>query len=129
MIVYPNFRTLLVCGAPTDSVNVYGFTPLHNAVDVDSIDCTYLLLKNNADPNVVGCRRLKHVTPLHLANTREIVKILLRFEADPMLDSKSESIQNVNMAITNIRPIISSTSFHLALDPNFQMISYHRVGN
>ena len=84
---------MLACGSPTDAINIYGYTPLHNAVDIGSVACTHLLLKNDANPNVFGLKPLYHFAPLHLAKTVKIVKLLLNFEADPLLDSETKGIQ------------------------------------
>ena len=88
-----SFRILLACGAPTETVNTFGYTPLHCSVDIGSEDCTYLLLKNDANPNLFGFKPFYHFTPLHLAKTVKMVKLLLRFEADPCLDSETKGIQ------------------------------------
>ena len=68
-----SFRILLACGAPTETVNTFGYTPLHCSVDIGSVDCTYLLLKNDANPNLFGFKPLYHFTPLHLAKTVKMV--------------------------------------------------------
>ena len=52
-----------------------------------SEECTYMLLKNEADPNLYGHKPLYHFTPLHLAKTKKMAEILLDFQADPFLVS------------------------------------------
>ena len=87
-----NFRVLLVCDAQVNSTNRYGYTPLHLAAQIGSEECTYLLLKNHANVNVTGTLPLHDLTPLHLTKHKKVVAMLLRFGADPFVNTDSATL-------------------------------------
>ena len=80
---------LLGKGANVNSLDIYQYTPLHNAAKNGHSEVVELLLKNRAEINALNSYDR---TPLHLGASNgysEVVKILLKHGAKSNLRDKS----------------------------------------
>ena len=87
-----NIRLLLAAGANPNTVDRYGWTPLHAAVFRGHEEIIQLLLAAGADPNA-GDQQYGW-TPLHYTASfgcEEIVQLLLAAGADPRLRTDGET--------------------------------------
>lgn len=78
---------LLKSGADPNIPNMYGETPLYQAVDIGSHKLINLLLEQGANPNL---QQQDGETPLHLAAIKgdfKVVKLLVLFKADPTIST------------------------------------------
>src|SRR5438105_9170090 len=74
---------LLNAGANLESKNIYGWTPLHMAVDTNQLECVRLL---TTKMNINAQTFVRGTAPLHFSVQRgliEIVHFLLQNGADP----------------------------------------------
>ena len=79
---------MLACGVDIEAKDIRGYTSLHMAAKEGTAEHCKVLLKNGANPNAEadpdskGLKTDHSTTPLHLANTLEVVRTLLQFGAD-----------------------------------------------
>lgn len=76
---------LLKAGADPNLGNIYGETPLYQAVDTGNSRIINLLLEQGADPNI---QQQDGDTPLHIAAIKgdhKVVRLLLLYKADPTI--------------------------------------------
>mmetsp|Transcript_8163 Transcript_8163/g.14539 ORF Transcript_8163/g.14539 Transcript_8163/m.14539 type:complete len:388 (-) Transcript_8163:1097-2260(-) len=76
------------CKVPLTVTDSVGYTPLHLAASHSSAELTLLLLERGANPNATSS---DGSTALHLATNVEVVKHLLTFGADIMIDKAGKS--------------------------------------
>lgn len=84
---FENAEYLLKSGADPNIPNIYGETPLYQAVDIGSHKLINLLLEQGANPNL---QQQDGDTPLHIAAIKgdfKVVKLLLLYKADPTLST------------------------------------------
>ena len=74
---------MISVGVRINVKNNFGFTPLHIAVESENAENATILLKNLADPNIPCEIGTQKFTPMHLAKTKELVRVLLEHNADP----------------------------------------------
>jgi|GEM_PF-6812415 len=72
----------IASGADINTRDISGWTPLHTSVSQNSADLAEVFLDSGADPNAMD---RNGYTPLHLAFSGRMVRLLLRYGADPGL--------------------------------------------
>lgn len=98
----------------------HGDTPLHIAAQRGHLKIVELLLKANANVNLV--RKDQHLTPLYLAVNQgflPIVEALLRFNADPNIPFK-QGITPLYCAVDHAKVNIVNALLNANADPNLQ---------
>ena len=71
-------RVLIAAGASVDSVNYTGFTPLHHAAELGSLEAAQALLDAGAKPTALNAAGL---TPAAVARARGFTKVAELLEA------------------------------------------------
>ncbi|KAJ3430484.1 ankyrin repeat ph and sec7 domain containing protein secg-related [Anaeramoeba flamelloides] len=89
----PDMVELLIAyGANVNAITSTGSTPLHCAIENGFVGCVEMLLKNNADVNLVFGDQKK--TALHYATEVDNIQmcvLLLKYGADPTIQDASKS--------------------------------------
>ena len=81
-----DIAVLLSSGADPNNMDITGRTPVHHAMDSDSIPCLRLILEAGGNPNPTfpkGMFRSSALTAAARLGNWEMIKLLLQFDADP----------------------------------------------
>ena len=90
-------KLLLDNGADVNSIHsIFGYTPLHSACIKNNILLIYFLHENGANPNI---KQISGNTPLHLCSNLDIIKLLIKYNADPNIENNLNR-KPIDIAIT-----------------------------
>ena len=82
-------QALLDAGANIESMESFGYTPLHYAITYDSPAIAKVLLRNNANYNAVSHNHMTMLEAAVVVASVEMVKVLLKTGADPYVCDKA----------------------------------------